>query len=467
MTRALALAVLVCLTPAAPAQEDRYDVGLRLRLFEREWERHTDAERAATVRDLKEAVNGFFTGRQGRTAEYLDIARRRLAGNEPPAPEVRWAESLQVQPRARLVDAGRFPLELVARPFYKNLGDPPAGATVRVLLGDAAPLTAPLEKLPASVALSWEGVPGPGLGDLALTTEVRAGGRVLAARTQTLSRVERLSERIAALTRAARGVPRKDATLEGVTLRHLSYTLGLLATGETLETDYPAARLLAEAEALTDGKPYYGPDRPGEFWLNVPANGSASVARLFVPPGLSAAKPVPIVVALHGAGGSENLFFDGYGDGYVVRMCQERGWLLLAPRAPGFVSAAPLGGMLDTLAARYPIDPKRVFVLGHSMGAAHTVQLVQANPGRFAAAAAMGGGGVVRTPDAVKDVPWFVGVGTEDFALRSSRSLRDALKKAGVSRLGYREYADVEHMVIARAALPDAFALFDAVAAGR
>lgn len=45
---------------------------------------------------------------------------------------------------------------------------------------------------------------------------------------------------------------------------------------------------------------------------------STEPIRILVPRGLDINKPVPIVFALHGAGGTENLFFDGYGNGVTA-----------------------------------------------------------------------------------------------------------------------------------------------------
>jgi predicted esterase len=118
--------------------------------------------------------------------------------------------------------------------------------------------------------------------------------------------------------------------------------------------------------------------------------------------------------------------------------------------------------ILDALAQRYPIDPKRVFLIGHSMGAAHGVALAQQNPGRFAAVAALGGGGRVPKPDALKGIPFFVGCGTQDFALASAKALHQALEEAKVP-VTFREYETAEHMLIVREAAPDVFKVFDGV----
>jgi pimeloyl-ACP methyl ester carboxylesterase len=170
---------------------------------------------------------------------------------------------------------------------------------------------------------------------------------------------------------------------------------------------------------------------------------------------------------MHGAGGSENLFFEGYGAGHIVAECRKRGWLLVATRSGlAFGTPPPVPVLLDELAKRYPLDPKRAFVVGHSMGAMQTVELVQKYPGKFAAAAALGGGGTVRDAKAFASLPLFVGVGEKDgIALAGARGLNKAL--AGAKNLTFKEYPNVEHMVIVRAALPDVFESFDRAASGK
>src|SRR5690606_5165427 len=142
---------------------------------------------------------------------------------------------------------------------------------------------------------------------------------------------------------------------------------------------------------------------------------------LFVPAAPPRADRAPLVIAVHGAGGSENLFFDGYGDGKVVQLAAPRGWFVVAPRNE--LSGIDNAALAASLAERYPIDLTKVFLVGHSMGAMAVMQNASRTPDRFAAVAALGGGGSVRRSDALTKVPFFVGVGSRDFALGQARAL--------------------------------------------
>src|SRR5262249_2776568 len=141
-----------------------------------------------------------------------------------------------------------------------------------------------------------------------------------------------------------------------------------------------------------------------------------------------------------------NYFFDAYGNGATVRQCKEHGWLMVATRA-GLGQAPPVAEVVDELARLYPVDRRRVYLVGHSLGAAQSIDVAQASPGRFAAIAALGGGGIVRRPEALRGLPVFVGVGTEDFTLGWARGLAKSLSEAGAV-VTAKEYTDVEHIMI-------------------
>ena len=465
---------LVGMTPSAVvAQAERYELGARLERFEEAWEKHPDPaarQRAAVV--LRPLTRQFLSLRFGESGRTFDAARYALSGTQPPAEQ--WADALAVVPERRLLDKCVRQLNVEVRAFYKVEGEVPAGASVTLRVGSARPVTARLDKLPRTLT-----VPVPEVAaanevgeDFPLAFEVTAGGQQVRRGTVTVSVFRDVVPLLAFLRQEAddaemRGRP----TIETATLRDRAAFLDALRTGWAPEHDYPAADQYSEADHSThevrepDG--YFNATRPGRLWLTVPTGKETRTAcRLFVPKGLDEKKPVPLVVALHGAGGSENLFFEGYGNGRIVRECETRGWLLVAPRSPlGFLGGPPpVLALVDRLAERYPIDRTRVFVVGHSMGAAQAVELAQQHPGKVAAVAALGGSGRVRKAAPFAKLPVFVGVGSEDFALAGSRKLRDDLAAAGASDVTFKEYPGLEHLLVVPEALPDVFALFDRVA---
>jgi predicted esterase len=458
--------------PADPPAKDaphlavsRYELGRRLKAFEAGWGKAADAAtRKAAVEKFGEIHPQFFTGRIFDACRTLDLAAYRLESDDPPSPTRLWAMSLVAAPESRLVDGAKTDLAVTVLPLYPVRGDPPKGVELQFWFSDKQITTVKPEKFPVTVT-----VPLPPLGefrglDRKLYVMVEAG-RVIRRYPVGVSQADRLAERVAALKTAADGWKELD-TIEKATVRDRSVLLADLMAGTVPETDLPAASLLANAEAMLDGKPFYTADKPGEFWMSVPLGGKKTApVRVFVPKGLNPTKPVPVVFGLHGAGGSENVFFEAYGTGRAVEECRKRGWVFVATRGGiDFAGGPPVLAVFDQLAKRYPLDPKRVFLVGHSMGATQTVNLAQKHPGKFAAVACLGGGGLVTDGKAFATLPVFIGAGGKDFGLGYAKELNEALAAAGAKAATFKEYPGVEHMLIVAAALPDVFAGFDAVA---
>jgi predicted esterase len=478
MTRAalVALFSLLLLVPArAAAQADRFEIGQRLRAFETAWEKQKEpAARQRALDAIPNLITQFFRGRYDEAARILAAGEDALrSAMEPPA-EVRWAQSLALRLARRLADTDLTELPVTLASFYKVKAEVPQGAALKLTLlaGDGKSVLvsreAPITALPLVIALPLKGA-HPAEGDHLLRAEILAGGKALTTiPDQTVSLVANLAVRVAALRKGIAGLPAQPAGTDVLTLRELSDLLTLLADGQTLETNYPAARLLNQAEAalkaVRAGDRYYGGVRTGQFWLRLATGKGGTAVRLLAPAAATQGKPLPLVIALHGAGGSENLFFDGYGHGEIVRLCAERGWLLVAPRTDGLAFNFPAAALVDEVSRLYSVDRKRIFVVGHSMGAMQAVRATQDAPDLIAGVAALGGGGAIKPSEALKTVPFFIGVGTRDFLRPSAQALRDSLTKAEVRTVVYREYPDVEHMMVVQIALPDVFAMFEKAA---
>lgn len=106
-------------------------------------------------------------------------------------------------------------------------------------------------------------------------------------------------------------------------------------------------------------------------------------ARIHVPRGNG---PFPVVIALHGLGGSEHMFMEAYGAGVLRQMADEQGFIAVAPRTSGF-TAAVFDSLLAQLGREVPVDTTRIFVIGHSMGGAAAWSLARQRTARIAAVA--------------------------------------------------------------------------------
>lgn len=124
-----------------------------------------------------------------------------------------------------------------------------------------------------------------------------------------------------------------------------------------------------------------------------------------VPPGHSRDRPAPLVIALHGGGGSA-VFLDSATGYSLTREADSRGWVLVLPQgvARGWNDGRPpvdrasraragvddvgfILALIDDAQARYGIDTRRVFVTGISNGGAMALRLALDASDRIAAIA--------------------------------------------------------------------------------
>jgi len=457
-------------TAGLGAQPQRYELGRRLRVFEGLWEKNPGEEtRKRTVAPLNQAVIAFFTFRFGDAGSAIDQARFALDDANKPTPPRRWAESLAIFPATRLVDIKTQELSLEVKAFYDVPKPADAEFLLRVMLSvdgkETVSQSLPITALPMKYQLS---VKGTKEGDHSLRYEVLNKKDKLSDGAMQISFVSKLTDRVARLKKIE--ATDTETATERSTLQATLRLIDKWSEGKTEETDYPVARLLREAELVGESiqarKLFYTRERPGEYWLSLAVRSDPKSVdriipmRVLAPTKRNDKSPPPLVVALHGAGGSENLFFNAYGNGKIVQLCQERGWMLVAPRV-GFT--LPLADILDELHKRWPYDQKCVLIVGHSMGAAQAIQAVGAEPKRYAGVAALGGSGTVKASNDLKKIPFFIGVGSQDFALSGARGLRDRLAKAGVEKLTFRELANIEHLGIVQQSLAEVFVFFDKI----
>ena len=98
--------------------------------------------------------------------------------------------------------------------------------------------------------------------------------------------------------------------------------------------------------------------------------------------------------------------------------------------------ARPMKLLLDlvrNLEENYPLDKKRIYVGGLSMGGMGTFELVRRKPGTFAAAFAICGGANVATAPKINKTAWWIFHGLKDTVVdpQFSKDMAEALKQAG------------------------------------
>ncbi|SNR23921.1 alpha/beta hydrolase [Blastococcus mobilis] len=182
---------------------------------------------------------------------------------------------------------------------------------------------------------------------------------------------------------------------------------------------------------------------------------------LHVPPGLVPGRAAPLLVSLHGAGGSA-----AAGLALLQPLADEHGLLVVAPASRGATwdavrdgygpDADLIGRALETVFAMVPVDPERIAVAGFSDGASYALGLGLANGELFGRIVAFSPGFV--PPGGRTGRPEvFVSHGDADDVLpvdRTSRRIVPSLEDDGYD-VTYREFAG-GHTVppeIARAAV--------------
>jgi hypothetical protein len=354
-----------------------------VRAFEIAWEQQPDVTaRARAVSHLNAAVTNFFSFKLDEAARSLDQARFAMQP-APPLGTTIWAAALLLKPEARLVDRGSPAVSVSLAPFYTVKGDMPKAVVVHVSLLDGsgkevAAAEGEVGKLPWQGKLPLAAVPE---GDCQLVGEIVIGKDHIRLNPQTVSVMSDPAKRLKGLEDGLAGIKAKPNTTQRATLASHMAILKSLFAKETPETNYPAARLLAESEAglkvIASGGYYFGKARPGEFWITLADEHGILPVRIMAPEAVATGKPLPLVIALHGAGGSENMFFDAYGNGKIVDLCRKRGWLLVAPRLSFFGLGMSVDSIVAEIGRLYPVENRQILVVGHSMGAMQAVNIAQ------------------------------------------------------------------------------------------
>src|ERR1700754_4846993 len=170
------------------------------------------------------------------------------------------------------------------------------------------------------------------------------------------------------------------------------------------------------------------------------SNGKTRAYYLYVPSTLAAGAKAPLIVTLHGSGRNGITLVEKWKD-----YAKKEGIILAGPDASNSQGwSSPQDGpdflrdLVEELKTKYPINPRRVYLFGHSAGACFAIHMSLLQSQYFAAAAIHAGAlrsknefELIELPK--RKIPISIQVGDSDafFPLKDVRATRDALQEAG------------------------------------
>jgi poly(3-hydroxybutyrate) depolymerase len=322
-------------------------------------------------------------------------------------------------------------------------------------------------------------------GPCVIRVEVLEKERPVGGTSLRLDLVRGLHKRLAALAQGIAAVSgfeglRDEVLYPADAMRNINR--GKIALGS-----FDAPKELAKAEAaltsLKSGKDPFA-DRTGDMERHYLLDSAGEILpyRVYVPQAYQGDKSLPLVVALHGLGATQDSMFDGYAR-QVPKMAEQHGFLVVAPlgyRVDGGygaalfraandpavtrkseLSEADVMRVLELMKKNYRVDESRIYLMGHSMGAIGTWYLGAKYPGIWAALAPFAGAGAPATLEKMKDIPQIVVHGDADMTVpvAGSRAMVEMMKKLGVEH-EYIEVPGGDHNGVVAPNIPAVFDFF-------
>jgi predicted peptidase len=161
-------------------------------------------------------------------------------------------------------------------------------------------------------------------------------------------------------------------------------------------------------------------------------------------------KAWPLLLFLHGGGetGTDISKVKKHGPPKLIEAGKDFPFIVVSPQSQRFGwNPQALGALLDDVAAKYRVDPDRIYVTGLSMGGMGTWALAADRPGRFAAILPICGGGNPADAKKLKDLPIRIYQGAKDPVVRldTAERMEKALKAAGAKNVKLIVYPDAGH----------------------
>jgi predicted esterase len=453
-----------------------------------------DAELEAEVQGLfQEAVGHYTSGRTGETRRILYRTMATVLGREWTSRDEYW-RSLLLRTDTVVSDPAR-PLIVRLVQIYPAGYDPVAPLRLRARIIDRSRSNAPetvrdlgefddigVDFIDSPVAFA---VDLSGLEDsrsYEIEVEVLEGDDLLRRLGAPFFVQSDLEARRTEVERRLAAIDGHDSTKATVRYpfdRALQLDLGRL---EPEGYDFAAAieRSMELLSALERGEdPLYGATGDHERHYRFAEAREIMPYRIQVPPTYDGGTPYPLIVALHGMGGTHETLFEMDG-GILPKATEDGGYILVSPmgyrRNGGYGSTTVQGApasptrrrltrlsyldvmnVLELVRTEYRIDDRRIYLMGGSMGGGGTWRIASRHPGIWAAIAPICPG---ITPDEIdlegmRHIPVVVSHGDADATVpvERSRTMVAAMEKLGMI-YEYHEIPGGGHLILKEALQP-------------
>jgi poly(3-hydroxybutyrate) depolymerase len=173
----------------------------------------------------------------------------------------------------------------------------------------------------------------------------------------------------------------------------------------------------------------------------ITSHGKTRAYYLYVPSIVKASSPAPLIVMLHGSGRVGMSLVEKWKD-----LAKKEGIIIAGPdssdtRGWGMPQDGPeyLHDLVEEIKTKYPVNPRRVYLFGHSGGAIFALEMSLMESQYFAATAIHAGALPPNDRDLIdsakRKIPIFIQVGDSDqsFPLKTVRATRDELNAKGFS----------------------------------
>jgi hypothetical protein len=398
------LSILV-LFAAQYTSPDRLDLSQRLIEIDQLWMRQRNVERKKlAVPKISNAVSGFFSNNYRATAKELDEAIVILGGKTTPIRNQRYRVDgllLDSAERINLTSAFLYP-----------------GNETKASTETSAEKEKRLNELASSIK------------------------REMNFRYESVTRVPSLYVKL--------DLARKEGTkdIRAWSNRLRTYTKGNTPEyEEDLKQEWKAFEKAQESNQMLSQeltKPqflWYGEEGPTKFHIKWP--------RRFDP--LNAT----VVIALHGAGGSPGMFIKSYGSGICFKEANRRGWIFMSPDSTNRAPKDCLKWLRN-----HDIEPKRVILIGHSMGGMNTLRYC-ATAEEKPVAVALFAPAANSMPTLLENIPTYVAVGKQEMMILSGGVQKIQIQGKNWPKFQFEEADPAEHLMIVAEKAKAAFQFID------